>query len=182
MPSCFTRAKYVQIRTNIIRILCAFSILFTVNKNTLRFLVRWMKREQKWRDVRITVFLLFICDALRVPLYNLKNVQNTHWGVLLTHWQPEACSINKSYTSPSAFLMFFKLCTHGTKSHKASHIFELLEFLRQTLMHWSNIQQKHSCIYLFYLSIYYKNTIKIAILEQKRANSRQLSKLKVYTN
>lgn len=103
-----------------------------------------------------TVFMLFICDALRVPLYNLKNVQNTHWGVLLTHWQPEACSITKSYTPPSAFLMFFKLCTHGTKSCKAFHIFELLEFLRQTLMHWSNIQQKHSCIYLFYLSIYYK--------------------------
>ena len=53
-----------------------------------------------------------IFDAWRslVPFYNLKNVKNTHGGVLLlVKLQTETCNATKSNTLPLVFLMFFKL-------------------------------------------------------------------------
>ena len=50
-----------------------------------------------------------ICGALRdlVPFVQLKNVKNTHRGVLLL----VACNFTKSNTPPWVFFTFFKLCT-----------------------------------------------------------------------
>ena len=50
--------------------------------------------------------------ALRdlVPLCNLKNVKNTHWGVLiLVKLQVEACNFTKINTPPWVLFTFFKL-------------------------------------------------------------------------
>ena len=44
-------------------------------------------------------------------LHNLKNVKNTHGGViLLVKLQAEASNFAKSNTPPSVFFTFFKLC------------------------------------------------------------------------
>ena len=54
-----------------------------------------------------------ICGALRdwYHLYNLKNVENTHGGVLiLVKLQASACTFTKINTPPSVFFTFFKLC------------------------------------------------------------------------
>ena len=43
-------------------------------------------------------------------LYNLKNVKNTHGGVLLlVKLQTKTCNFTKSSTAPWVFLTFFKL-------------------------------------------------------------------------
>ena len=44
-------------------------------------------------------------------LYYLKNVENTHGGVLLlVKFQALACNFTKNITPPRVFLTFFKLC------------------------------------------------------------------------
>ena len=44
--------------------------------------------------------------------YNLKNVKNTHGGVLLlVKLQAEACNFTKSSTPPWVFFTIFRLCT-----------------------------------------------------------------------
>ena len=52
-------------------------------------------------------------------LYNLKNVKNTHGGVLLSI--KLACNFTKSNTPPWVFSRFLN-CTNSTKSRKASHM------------------------------------------------------------
>ena len=55
--------------------------------------------------------------AIWYNLHNLKNVKNTHGGVLLLvklvlllgKLQAESCNFTKSNTPPWAFFMFFKL-------------------------------------------------------------------------
>ena len=48
--------------------------------------------------------------AILYHLYNLKNVKNTHGGVLLlVKLQAEACNFTKINTPPWVFLTFFKL-------------------------------------------------------------------------
>ena len=55
-------------------------------------------------------------------LYNLKNVENTHGGVLLlVKVQAKACIFTKNNTSLRCFLSFLN-CTNDTKSRNASHI------------------------------------------------------------
>ena len=49
--------------------------------------------------------------AVWYHLYNLKNVRNTHGGVLLlVKFQAEDCIFTKSNTHPRVFFTFFKLC------------------------------------------------------------------------
>ena len=48
--------------------------------------------------------------AIQYHLYNLKNVKNTHVGVLLLiNLQAKAGNFTKSDTSPWVFFTFFKL-------------------------------------------------------------------------
>ena len=48
--------------------------------------------------------------AIWYNLYNLKNVKNTHGGVLLlAKLQAKGCSFTKSSTPPWVFFTFFKL-------------------------------------------------------------------------
>ena len=55
-------------------------------------------------------------------LDNLKNVKNTHWGVLLlVNLQAKATLLK--VTLLYVYFLHFLNCTNGTKSRKASHIF-----------------------------------------------------------
>ena len=55
-------------------------------------------------------------------LYNLKNLKNTHGGVLLlVKLQAKSCDFSKSSTPPWVLPRFLN-CTNGTKSRKAFHI------------------------------------------------------------
>ena len=56
-------------------------------------------------------------------LYNLKNVKNTHGGVLFL--------VPKVTLLQGCFLSFLN-CTNGTKSPKASHIFLILKKPKKT--------------------------------------------------
>ena len=48
--------------------------------------------------------------AIWYHLYNLKNLKNTHWGVLiLVKLQASACNFNKINTPQCVFFAFFKL-------------------------------------------------------------------------
>ena len=58
--------------------------------------------------------------AIWYHFYYLKNVKNTHWGVLL---------LVKSETPPWVFSTFWN-CKNDTKSRKASHIYEFNRFDR----------------------------------------------------
>ena len=63
--------------------------------------------------------------AIWYHLYNLKNVENTHGGVLpLVKLQDLACKFAKSDSAMDVFRVFL-YCTNGTKSRKASHIWKL---------------------------------------------------------
>ena len=54
-------------------------------------------------------------------LDSLKNVKNTHGGMLLlVKLQAEACNVTKSNTPPWVFFTFF-YCTNDTKSRNESH-------------------------------------------------------------
>ena len=51
-----------------------------------------------------------MCCAISYDLYNLKNVKNTHGGVLiLIKLQAKACNFTKINTPPWVFFTFFKL-------------------------------------------------------------------------
>ena len=57
----------------------------------------------------ITSTYVVIC-AIWYHLFNLKNVKNTHGGMLLlVKLQAEACNYTKSNTPPWKFFTFFKL-------------------------------------------------------------------------
>ena len=58
--------------------------------------------------------------AIWYGLYNLKNVKNTHGGVLLLPFNLTKCN-----TPPWVFSRFLN-CTNGSKSCKTSHIFSIL--------------------------------------------------------
>ena len=63
--------------------------------------------------------------ALWYHLYNLKNMKNTHGGVLLlVKLQALACNFLK-VTLHGCFLHFLN-CTNGTKLRNASHIVLIL--------------------------------------------------------
>ena len=47
--------------------------------------------------------------AIWYDLYNLKNVKNTHGGVLLLVKLLKACNFTKSNTPPWVFFTFFEL-------------------------------------------------------------------------
>ena len=53
-------------------------------------------------------FLYVMRCTIWYHLYNLKNMANTHGGVLLLV-QAEACNFTKSNTPPWMFFTFFKL-------------------------------------------------------------------------
>ena len=60
--------------------------------------------------------------AILYYLYNLKNVENTHGGVLiLVKLEALACSFTEINTPHGCFSRFLN-CTNGTKSCKTSHI------------------------------------------------------------
>ena len=64
-----------------------------------------------------------MCWAIRYHLYNLKNVKNTHGGVLLyLKLQAKAFIFTKTGTPPRMFLRFLN-CTNDTELRKASQIF-----------------------------------------------------------
>ena len=51
------------------------------------------------------------CPTLWYHLCDLKNVKNTHEGVIpLVKLQTEACNFTKNNTSPWLFFTFLKLC------------------------------------------------------------------------
>ena len=54
-------------------------------------------------------------------LHDLKNVKNTHGGMILkVKLQIKVCNVTKSNTAPWVFLTFSKL-KNGTKSHNIPH-------------------------------------------------------------
>ena len=61
-------------------------------------------------------------------LRNLKNVKNTHGGVLLL----VKLQLTKSNTPPWMFFTFF-ICANDTKSGKASHLISMEKFFESTL-------------------------------------------------
>ena len=59
---------------------------------------------------RQKLFLYVMCCAIWYYLYNLKNVKNTHGGVLISvKLQVLACNFTKVNNPPWVFLTFFKL-------------------------------------------------------------------------
>ena len=70
-----------------------------------------------------------MCCAIWYHLYNLKNVKNTHGGVLLLVVKLQALACNfttKSNTPPWVFFTCFKL-HNGAKSRNASQDMFLVE-------------------------------------------------------
>ena len=60
--------------------------------------------------------------AIWYHLHNLKNMKNSHGGVLiLVKLHAAACNFAKINTPPWVFFTFFN-CTNGTKSHNTTHI------------------------------------------------------------
>ena len=84
---------------------------------------------------------LHLCDeihqhetlyAIWYHLHNLRNVKNTHGGMLpLVTFKAEPCNFTKSNAPLWVFFTFFKL-SKGTKLYKASHVnrYEILEFMK----------------------------------------------------
>ena len=74
-----------------------------LEKSKLRKKTSRSKKKLYWRVKSISC-------AIRYYLYNLKNVKNTHGGVLiLVKLQAEACNFTKINTPPWVFFTFFKL-------------------------------------------------------------------------
>ena len=78
------------------------------------------------------------CYAIWYHLYNLKNVKNTHAGLLLVvKLQGEGCNSAKCNTLLWVFFSFLD-CRNGTKSRKASQINKMSTF-KQTHLNLFNI-------------------------------------------
>ena len=86
-------------------------------------------------------------------LRNLKNVKNTHGGVLfLVKLQTSACNLTKSYTNRWVFFISLNY-TNGTKSPKASHILTLINSA------FSHFRIQHDKKYYeFNMAIYHRQT------------------------
>ena len=68
-----------------------------------------------------------ICDALSglVDLYNLKNVKNTHGGLLiLVKLRASACNFTKINTPPWVFFTFFKLYKWYQIAQRTTYAFD----------------------------------------------------------
>ena len=67
--------------------------------------------------------LIYICGALRdlVPLVQLKNVKNTHGGVLILVFRLQPATLLKLTLLHGCFSHFLS-CTNGTKSRNAPHV------------------------------------------------------------
>ena len=75
---------------------------------------RWQSRPNgdgsSSPKVHTRYFARFV-TVCTIYLYNLKNVKNTHGGMLLlVKLQVKACNFTKSNTSSWVFFIFFKLC------------------------------------------------------------------------
>ena len=75
-----------------------------------------------WHALREQLLLLFeMRCAICHHLHNLKNVKNTHGGVLiLVKLQASTCNFIKINTPPWVFSRFLS-CTNGNKSRNAPH-------------------------------------------------------------
>ena len=81
---------------------------------------------------KIISFLYVMHYVIWYHLHNLKNVKNTHGGVLLlVKLQASACNFTKSNVLYRCFLRFLN-CTNGTKSVNATHIHTFF-FLKLTM-------------------------------------------------
>ena len=109
------------------------------------------------------------CCAIWYHLYNLKNVKNSHGGVLvLLKLKASACNFTKINASPWVFSRFLN-CTNATKSRNAPHIvYQVFQFFLNSLhchwclflspetkimtsdMKWLNIFMLHLCPYVIW--------------------------------
>ena len=69
----------------------------------------------KWYQIAQSITYVVRC-AIWHHLYNLKNVKNTHGGVLIL------VKLQLKLTLLHGCFARFLICINGTKSHKASHI------------------------------------------------------------
>ena len=93
----------------------------------------WHHRQYfiTWR----TLFCIYMwCCSIWYHLYNLKNLKNTHGGVLLlVKLQTSACNFTKSNAPPWVFSRFLN-CTNSTKSRIASHTIMNASVIINTLL------------------------------------------------
>ena len=96
-------------------------------------------------------------------LHNLKNVKNSHGGMLLwVKLQAEACIFSKSNILHDCFSRFLN-CANDTKSRKASHLYfqngsiqlqhysqpsQILKWDKWTVIKLPNLSLSHFCINL----------------------------------
>ena len=118
----------------------AFKIAFYLCKNTVKLYMEYSCHVQ----TRIRNYYLDMMDKLQNRVYvircaiwyhqyNLKNVKNTHGGVLILV-KLQACRLKhatllKLTLLHGCFLGFLN-CTNGTKSRNASHILRVSSFVR----------------------------------------------------
>ena len=83
--------------------------------------------------------------AIWYHLYNLKNVKNTHGGVLiLVKLQAEACNFTtKINTPPWVFFTFFKLYKCYQIAQRTRYIFSKLEITVPHLAFYGTYESSH---------------------------------------
>ena len=99
-----------------------------------------------WNGVVIGIIIVcFLCNlglyvmrcAIWYHLYNLKNVKNTHGGVLiLIKLQAKACNFTKINTPPRAFFTFFKLYKRYQTRNASHMIFYHIITIRSNQINW----------------------------------------------
>ena len=101
----------------------------TSKVNTMIWIEQNLTDSQRLKNV----MLCGIC----YHLYNLKNVKNTHGGVLfLVKLQASVYNFTRSLSPPWVFSRYLN-CANGTKSRKASQIF-FEKILLLFIKIWSN--------------------------------------------
>ena len=70
--------------------------------------VSFNKKRQIWYETEEDLFLYVMRCAIWYHLYNLKNVKNTHGGVLILV-KAKACNFTEINTPPWMFFTFLKL-------------------------------------------------------------------------
>ena len=88
--------------------------------------------------------------AIWYHLHNLKNVRNTHGGVLLlVKLQALACNFTKRNTPPWMFLRFLN-CTNDTKSRNGSQIpNRTTHHICISLTHWATLPNLPNLLYSY---------------------------------
>ena len=123
--------------------------------------IRWnygILRSENQRNSYSGIFV--VRCAIQYHMHNLKNVKNTHGGVLLlVKLQAKACNSTKSNTPSWVFFTFFKLCEWHQIAQSTTFFIYFFPFSVTGYKLFWNYLRRFECKLLYSNAFQWRNSI-----------------------